>query len=400
MSKSAVHPKQVTGRLTRVAIAAAVVVCCAPLAAAAPHPSVARIIVQEQGATAFGSGSLIDRREQYGMVITNWHVVRDAVGKIEVVFPDGFRSEARALKLDEDWDLAALVIWRPTAEPIPLAAAPPRPGDALTICGYGQGDYRAATGRCTEFYAPEVGMPRELVELSVEARQGDSGGPILNARGELAGVLFGASNGTTLGSFAPRVETFLASVAPDIGRRGIERLSPGALSPGTLPTSIPSTPALIAHGPPPGGAGSESLAGSLPGSASGWQSLAGPQELSGSQELASADVRCCPSPDGTCPDGTCANSGLAEEGRLGEPWPERPVAKDLFTNGEEPQGADSYAQWTSAESKQAGPAVAAIPAVAAADINLPQPPWFDGIRNVLAVIGVTFLFLQLVRIVS
>jgi hypothetical protein len=57
-----------------------------------------------------------------------------------------------------------------------------------------------------------------MVELDVEARQGDSGGPIFNQRGELAGVLFGAGQGTTLGSFAPRVNCFLATLAPDIGQ--------------------------------------------------------------------------------------------------------------------------------------------------------------------------------------
>jgi len=31
-------------------------------------------------------------REQYGLVITNWHVVRNAVGQITVIFPDGFQS--------------------------------------------------------------------------------------------------------------------------------------------------------------------------------------------------------------------------------------------------------------------------------------------------------------------
>ncbi len=56
-----------------------------------------------------------------------------------------------------------------------------------------------------------------MVELDVQARQGDSGGPIFNQRGELAGVLFGAGEGTTIGSFAPRVESFLATLAPDIG---------------------------------------------------------------------------------------------------------------------------------------------------------------------------------------
>ena len=43
-----------------------------------------------------------------GLVVTNWHVVRDATGQVEVVFPDGFRSAAKVLATDPDWDLAAL----------------------------------------------------------------------------------------------------------------------------------------------------------------------------------------------------------------------------------------------------------------------------------------------------
>jgi hypothetical protein len=182
-----------------------------------PHPAVARIIVPEQSATSYGSGTLIDVRDQYGLVVTNWHVIRDAVGPPEVVFPNGFRCAARPLKLDSNWDLAALVIWRPPIEPVAISRHPPQPGDPLMICGYGQGDYRAAAGRCTQYYAPRVDYPHELLELDVEARQGDSGGPIFNAQGELAGVLFGAGRGTTMGSYGGRVHSFLASLAPDIG---------------------------------------------------------------------------------------------------------------------------------------------------------------------------------------
>jgi hypothetical protein len=185
---------------------------------------VARIIVAEDGATAYGSGTLIDVRGQHGLVVTNWHVVRDACGSVEVVFPGGFRSQGRPLKLDEDWDLAALVIWQPPVEPVQLAKMPPRPGDILTIHGYGRGQYRVATGRCTCYYAPHRNYPHEIVELDVEARQGDSGGPIFNQQGELAGVLFGAGQGSTLGSFAPRVRTFLATIAPDIGQNDRQTL--------------------------------------------------------------------------------------------------------------------------------------------------------------------------------
>ncbi len=187
------------------------------LSYAAPHPAVVRVVVPEADGTAYGSGTLIDVRDEYGLVLTNWHVVRNATGPIEVNFPSGFASQARSLKVDSEWDLAALVIWRPPCEPVRMASRPPRPGDPLTICGYGAGNYRAVTGRCTRFYAPRMELPQELVELDVEARQGDSGGPIFNERGELAGVLFGAGQGTTLGSFEGRVKTFLASLAPNIG---------------------------------------------------------------------------------------------------------------------------------------------------------------------------------------
>ncbi|MCC6492684.1 MAG: trypsin-like peptidase domain-containing protein [Pirellulales bacterium] len=183
-----------------------------------PHPAVARIVVPEGEMTSYGSGTLVDVRDDYGLVVTNWHVVRDSRGEVEVIFPDGFRSKARPLKVDPDWDLAALIIWRPAAEPVRIADSAPQPGDVLTICGYGSGQYRAATGRCTQYYAPALDLPQHMVELDVEARQGDSGGPILNAGGELAGVLFGAGQGTTMGSFGGRVESFLASLAPDIGR--------------------------------------------------------------------------------------------------------------------------------------------------------------------------------------
>lgn len=183
---------------------------------ARPHPAVARIIVPESGGTSYGSGTLVDVRDQYGLVVTNWHVVRDATDRIEVVFPDGFRSYGQALKVDQDWDLAALVIWKPNASPVPLASSAPRPGDVLTIAGYGKGTYRALTGNCTQYLSPTIQLPREMVEVSVAARQGDSGGPIFNSRGELAGVLWGAGSATTLGSYVGRVGGFLTSVAPHL----------------------------------------------------------------------------------------------------------------------------------------------------------------------------------------
>jgi len=185
-----------------------------------PHPAVVRIIVPERNGTSLGSGALVAVSQYHGLVVTNWHVVRDAAGPIAVAFPDGFRSAATLLRTDRDWDLAALAIWRPSVEPIPLAAAPPRPGEPLAIAGYGDGSYRAITGRCTQYVSPGRNQPYEMVELSAPARNGDSGGPIFNGRGELAGVLFGSARGETAGTYSGRVRWFLTPVMSDFQRLG------------------------------------------------------------------------------------------------------------------------------------------------------------------------------------
>jgi S1-C subfamily serine protease len=180
-----------------------------------PHPSVVRIVAPGRDSISYGSGALVAVNQQYGLVVTNWHVVCEAAGPIVVIFPDGFRSGAKLLKTDRDWDLAALSIWRPKVPPIALANNAPQPGEPLTIAGYGSGSYRAVTGRCTQYVAPGNNQPFEMVELSAGARQGDSGGPILNSRGELAGVLFGTAMGRTSGSYGGRVRWFLSPFAGD-----------------------------------------------------------------------------------------------------------------------------------------------------------------------------------------
>jgi hypothetical protein len=181
----------------------------------APHPAVVRVVAPERDGVSYGSGSLVAVDQTSGLVLTNWHVVNSATAPIVVYFPDGFRSRAYVLRMDRDWDLAALAIRRPKAQPITLASQTPQFGDSLTIIGYGGGSYRAATGRCTQYVSPGGNLPSEMVELSAPAREGDSGGPILNSRGELAGVLFGTGFGRTTGSYCGRVREFLATVDTD-----------------------------------------------------------------------------------------------------------------------------------------------------------------------------------------
>lgn len=177
-----------------------------------PHPAVARIVAPESSGTALGSGVLVDVNRTQGLVLTNWHVVRDSRSALLVQFADGFQSAGTVVRWDEAWDLAAVVIWKPAATPVTIAATPPALGERLTIAGFGRGAYREETGPCTDYLSPGTGYAKEFVELRATARQGDSGGPIFNEQRELAGVLFGQAEGRTIGSCSTRVRTFLAVV--------------------------------------------------------------------------------------------------------------------------------------------------------------------------------------------
>jgi hypothetical protein len=167
-----------------------------------------------------------------------------------VIFPGGFQSPATLMKVDRDWDLAALVIWKPNVEPLPVSTQAPQLGERLTVAGYGRGWYRAASGQCIKYYSPDENrLPREWVEISVPSRSGDSGGPILNDRGEIAGVLWGSDSSYTLGSYCGRLRQFLAPLG-----NHFQRLPPPsnmlaqqiAKSPPTqqviIPTKVAQTP--------------------------------------------------------------------------------------------------------------------------------------------------------------
>jgi hypothetical protein len=216
-----------------------------------PHPAVARIVAPESSGTALGSGVLVDVNRSQGLVLTNWHVVRDSRSALLVQFADGFQSAGTVVRWDEAWDLAAVVIWKPVATPVSIAATAPVIGERLTIAGFGRGAYREEAGPCTDYLSPGTGYAKEFVELQATARQGDSGGPIFNDRRELAGVLFGQAEGRTIGSCSTRVRTFLAVV----GSNGftplpIAEFSAGpALARGLGPAAARPTRIAAADGP-------------------------------------------------------------------------------------------------------------------------------------------------------
>ena len=191
-----------------------------------PIASVVRLIAFEKGGQSFGSGSYIGNSGEYGLILSNWHVIKDGDGLLHVHFPNGFSTFGAVIDSDKTWDLAIIVTSKPpnSVVPIPISRTIPVPGEPLWIAGHGSGAYRLAGGRCVRYLAPEMPSDgsrpiEDILELSVSARQGDSGGPILNQNGELAGVLFGSDMiRNTAGSHCGRASQFLSQALTLLSR--------------------------------------------------------------------------------------------------------------------------------------------------------------------------------------
>ena len=158
--------------------------------------SVARICVQRCSGggcmRCYGSGTLVDVDGDAGIVVTCAHLFREGASRIQVAFDGSQAYDATLVGRDEAFDLAALRIARPAAEPIPIAGVGPQVGETLRSCGYGQdGRYWCNQGRMLGYVRTTQTRTAETLELSGRARDGDSGGPVFNGSGELVGVLWG-----------------------------------------------------------------------------------------------------------------------------------------------------------------------------------------------------------------
>lgn len=170
---------------------------------------VARSVVLVRGSMgSSGSGVIWD---QPGLVITNHHVVPGATA--ELTLAGGRRVRARVIRRAPALDLAALAV----GDPLPN---PARVGDSD---GLRVGDLLVAVGNpMGELNAPSLGIlasaTDDVLRLSITLRPGNSGGALVNARGEIVGIPHMVTgNGLALAVSTRRVARFLngASGAPE-----------------------------------------------------------------------------------------------------------------------------------------------------------------------------------------
>lgn len=134
-----------------------------------------------------------------GIMVTNAHVVAGAT-RVEVLIPDGGRLSATVVVYDDDRDLAVLEVEGLDRAPLPLAA--PEPDTPAAVIGYPRGQdqariaparidqKRTAVGR--DIYG-EDRTERQVVFLSSQLQQGDSGAAVIGPDGQVRAVVFAIS---------------------------------------------------------------------------------------------------------------------------------------------------------------------------------------------------------------
>lgn len=154
-----------------------------------------------------------------GLVATNAHVIA-GTSSSRIEAPDGESARARPVYVDRVNDVALLAA--PGLRVPPLRMARGRPtAEHVLLLGYpldgGLKIVAGAAGAPRKVLAPDAYgrrlQLRSVVPLRARVQHGDSGGPVVNARGRVVAMIFGASR-SGRGGFAVPV----AEVARALGR--------------------------------------------------------------------------------------------------------------------------------------------------------------------------------------
>jgi serine protease Do/serine protease DegQ len=162
-------------------------------------PSIERV----QEVSSLGSGVIVDAR--HGLILTNYHVIKNSY-EINVTLTDGRTLSAEIIGHDADTDIAVIQVAAENLSQVELAdSSTLRVGDFVVAVGnpFGLGQ-TVTSGIVSALGRSGLGIEsiEDFIQTDASINLGNSGGALVNLRGELVGIntaIFGAGNQGNIG---------------------------------------------------------------------------------------------------------------------------------------------------------------------------------------------------------
>ncbi len=192
---------------------------------------------QTQEYTPLGSGIVIDKS---GLILTNWHVVRAAEGRLQINLKNDVRCMVDLIGFDINSDLC-LIRARNSGEVSFEAASFAKAGDLLlgeTVLALGNPyglEHSVSQGLLSALNRSLGGKTEysDMIQTDAAINPGNSGGPLINLEGDVIGInqaMRGNAQGIGFAIPVKRIEAFLA-----------QWLTPETFSDATAGFSVTST---------------------------------------------------------------------------------------------------------------------------------------------------------------
>ena len=162
-------------------------------------PNIERV----QETANLGSGVIVDAEN--GLILTNYHVVENAY-EIKVTLTDGREMQAEIIGRDPDTDVAVIQVSGDSLVEVPIAdSSALRVGDFVVAIGnpFGLGQ-TVTSGIVSALGRSGLGIEsiEDFIQTDASINLGNSGGALVNLRGELVGIntaIYGAGNQGSIG---------------------------------------------------------------------------------------------------------------------------------------------------------------------------------------------------------
>ena len=171
-------------------------------------PSVVQVTAQSRGSAegGVGAGVIVDDAAD---ILTSFHIV-DGADRVTVRFADGTESVAQVVSTLPEKDIAVLRPETPPAQITPATLGDPSrlaPGAPAFVIGHpfgltGSLSAGVISGLGRSLTVPGKAPLEGLIQFDAAVNPGNSGGPLVDANGEVVGIVTGLVNPSGLKVFS------------------------------------------------------------------------------------------------------------------------------------------------------------------------------------------------------